>query len=559
MSFYIRSKLNRPQTTSNHNRPLDNSAIKDSRLVKQYTTPKMGREKENLYDENIKLKSQLNEQTQQLLYAKSKIQQLERELQRFENLIEDSIKPETSQQKVQIERYGLIMKMKTKQKQLILELQNKTKELIELKKTMRYTNYQELEIELKNYIDETLRLRQKLEYNEQMIAIQSSAEPLEKQILHLEKTIKVLQRDNIELNSKQLNNDVITSKLQIQLEESLKQNEKQLNEIIHYEQMVKELNEYNRQCNDLISQLQIQNKVWVQSQQNTTSEELFKIQSQLESLQNKYSQEMEMKNQEIRSLKIEVQRLNLQIQEMEKIIENQEDKIREIECSVYSPVSRVGNIESPLQNGFKIMQIEMKSQVMKKKLPRVQFTDIREICMRVKLNLVKHKVEYQDIEKYFNDSEELSIHQVKNILHKPPFEIHDHQQIKLLSRYLVEDNSEDYLIYDQDRTNQTTIIKSVMKKIVGKYEILENEEEQSILQSIQQKLNPSLIETIQMMLTKKKNLQQGTCEQSDLDQALKFHEIQFTHKEQERFNLICFEVSNSLEIINYERLLTYFK
>ncbi|CAD8151382.1 unnamed protein product [Paramecium pentaurelia] len=559
MSFYIRSKLNRPQTTSNHNRPLDNSAIKDSRLVKQYTTPKMGREKENLYDENIKLKSQLNEQTQQLLYARSKIQQLERELQRFENLIEDSIKPETSQQKVQIERYGLIMKMKTKQKQLILELQNKTKELIELKKTMRFTNYQELEIELKNYIDETLRLRQKLEYNEQMIAIQSSAEPLEKQILHLEKTIKVLQRDNIELNSKQLNNDVITSKLQIQLEESLKQNEKQLNEIIHYEQMVKELNEYNRQCNDLISQLQIQNKVWVQSQQNTTSEELFKIQSQLESLQNKYSQEMDMKNQEIRSLKIEVQRLNLHIQEMEKIIENQEDKIREIECSVYSPVSRVGNIESPLQNGFKIMQIEMKSQVMKKKLPRVQFTDIREICMRVRLNLVKHKVEYQDIEKYFNDSEELSIHQVKNILHKSPFEIHDHQQIKLLSRYLVEDNSEDYLIYDQDRTNQTTIIKSVMKKIVGKYEILDNEEEQSILQSIQQKLNPSLIETIQMMLTKKKNLQPGTCEQSDLDQALKFHEIQFTHKEQERFNLICFEVSNSLEIINYERLLTYFK
>ncbi|CAD8148051.1 unnamed protein product [Paramecium octaurelia] len=559
MSYYIRPKLNRPQTTSNHNRPLDNSAIRDSRLVKQYTTPKMGREKENLYDENIKLKSQLNELTQQLLYARSKIQQLERELQRFENLIEDSIKPETSQQKVQIERYGLIMKMKTKQKQLVLELQNKTKELIELKRTMRFTNYQELEIELKNYIDETLRLRQKLEYNEQMIAIQSSAEPLEKQILHLEKTIKVLQRDNIELNSKQLNNDVITSKLQVQLDESIKQNEKQLNEIIRYEQMVKELNEYNRQCNDIISQLQLQNKVQVQSQQNTTSEELFKVQSQLEILQNKYQQDMDLKNQEIRSLKTEVQRLNLHIQELEKIIENQEDKIREIECSVYSPVSRAGNAESPLQNGFKIMQIEMKSQVMKKKLPRVQFIDIREICMRVRLNLVKHKVQYQDIEKYFNDSEELSIHQVKNILHKPPFEIHDHQQIKLLSRYLVEDNSQDYLIYDQDRTNQTSIIKSVMKKIVGKYEILQNEEEKSILQSIQQKLNPSLIETIQMMLTKKKNLQPGTCEQSDLDQALKFHEIQFTHREQERFNLICFEVSNSLEIINYEGLLTYFQ
>ncbi|CAD8054947.1 unnamed protein product [Paramecium primaurelia] len=114
-------------------------------------------------------------------------------------------------------------------------------------------------------------------------------------------------------------------------------------------------------------------------------------------------------------------------------------------------------------------------------------------------------------------------------------------------------------MYDQDRTTQTAIINSVMKKIVGKYEILSSEEEQSILKSIQQKLNPSLIETIQMMLTKKKNLLPGTCEQCDLDQALKFHEIQFSHREQERFNLICFEVSNSLDIINYERLLTYFK
>ncbi|CAD8062062.1 unnamed protein product [Paramecium sonneborni] len=486
MSYYVRSKLIRPSTTSNHDRPLDNSSVRESRLVKQNTTFKTGREKENLYDENIKLKSQLNEQTQLLLQSRSKVQQLERELQRFKNLIEDSIKPETSQQKIQIERYGLIMKMKNKIKQLILELQSKSKELIKLKRTMRFTNFQELEIELKNYIDETLRLRSKLEYNEQMIAVQSSAEPLEKQILHLEKTIKILQKDNQEYNSKQLNNDFITSKLQIQLEETLKQNEKQFKEIINFEQMVKELNEYNRQCNDLISQLQLQIKAQMQSHQNTTQEELLKIQSSYEQLQIKYSQEIDTKGQEIRSLKTEIQRLNLHIQDMEKIIEIQEDKIREIEYSVYSPVAKVGQIESPLQNGFKIMQIEMKQQIINKKLPRVQFTDIREICMKVRLNLVRNRVQYQEIEDYFNEQEELSIHQLKNILHKPPFEIQDHQQIKLFSRYLVEDNSEDYVIYDQDRKNKTSIIKSVMKKIVGKYEILSNEQELSILQSIQQ-------------------------------------------------------------------------
>jgi hypothetical protein len=51
------------------------------------------------------------------------------------------------------------MKLKTKQKQLVEELINKTKEVDTLKRTQKTTHIQELEIELQNFMDETIRLR----------------------------------------------------------------------------------------------------------------------------------------------------------------------------------------------------------------------------------------------------------------------------------------------------------------------------------------------------------------------------------------------------------------
>jgi hypothetical protein len=47
---------------------------------------------------------------------------------------------------------------------------------------------------------------------------------------------------------------------------------------------------------------------------------------------------------------------------------------------------------------------------LKKKLPKVQYTDIRYVCMRMKLNLVRNKVPSSEVEKYFSEYEEMSIH-----------------------------------------------------------------------------------------------------------------------------------------------------
>lgn len=57
-----------------------------------------------------------------------------------------------------------------------------------------------------------------------------------------------------------------------------------------------------------------------------------------------------------------------------------------------------------------------------------------------------------------------------------PFCITDAKDLTLLCRYLVEDNQEEFLIFDEERHNNVTVVKSIIKKLIGKFELFtENE------------------------------------------------------------------------------------
>ena len=53
-----------------------------------------------------------------------------------------------------------------------------------------------------------------------------------------------------------------------------------------------------------------------------------------------------------------------------------------------------------------------------------------------------------------------------------------------MARYLVENNEEDHVLLDFNRTSETIIIKSIFKKLVGSYSLLSKEEEHSIYDRI---------------------------------------------------------------------------
>jgi hypothetical protein len=45
---------------------------------------------------------------------------------------------------------------------------------------------------------------------------------------------------------------------------------------------------------------------------------------------------------------------------------------------------------------------------------------------------------------------------------------------------MVEDNSEEYVLYDENQVNDVCIIKSVLKKLIGKYSLFTETEENQI-------------------------------------------------------------------------------
>ena len=53
-----------------------------------------------------------------------------------------------------------------------------------------------------------------------------------------------------------------------------------------------------------------------------------------------------------------------------------------------------------------------------------------------------------------------------------------------MTRYLVEDNYDDYVIYDEDRYNELHIVKCIFKKLIGKYELFTEEESYRTLEEL---------------------------------------------------------------------------
>jgi len=52
---------------------------------------------------------------------------------------------------------------------------------------------------------------------------------------------------------------------------------------------------------------------------------------------------------------------------------------------------------------------------------------------------------------------------------REPFSIENYDKRQLLARYLVEDNSEEVVTYNEELSADCNIVKSVFKKLVGRY------------------------------------------------------------------------------------------
>lgn len=58
-------------------------------------------------------------------------------------------------------------------------------------------------------------------------------------------------------------------------------------------------------------------------------------------------------------------------------------------------------------------------------------------------------------------------------LKSEPFNLTNESSALLIARYLVEDNQDDFIMFDVNRSNNVRMVKDVFKKLIGKYELME--------------------------------------------------------------------------------------
>ena len=166
---------------------------------------KIAIEKEKLYIENMTLKVKINELIEMLTKHKAKISQLERELQKKEEI-------STSTNNITSNSY-LVKLLKQKVKDLKAELQGKDNELEKQKQNMKLSKYLEMELEVKAYMDECTRLRH---YLEEVLKEQDNEEKTDKNIsqsidIKTVNLLKIIEDNNKEIQKlkEKIKNDAV--------------------------------------------------------------------------------------------------------------------------------------------------------------------------------------------------------------------------------------------------------------------------------------------------------------------------------------------------------------
>jgi hypothetical protein len=72
------------------------------------------------------------------------------------------------------------------------------------------------------------------------------------------------------------------------------------------------------------------------------------------------------------------------------------------------------------------------------------------------------------------EEEYITMHEVKEILRGYPFELSE-EESHMLARYMIEDSMKDHVYVDLNNEQKRSVVKSILKALVGDYRILEGE------------------------------------------------------------------------------------
>ncbi|CAD8191037.1 unnamed protein product [Paramecium pentaurelia] len=470
-----------------------------------------------------------------------------------------------------------------KLKQARLLIQEKQIEIDNLKKSTRYMRLQEMENELcttklkfeflNKQFNEILKTEsdvnkfqkltvQTIELEEQLRQFQNSHQKQKKKILNLRQELLTCQamKDKYKKQYEQAQTD---------FEKFKKDHEQEIQKKNKYKETIENL---NQQLSDKQGKIQsLENDLNKQKMLVSQKQRQFKeLEDQYQTKKSWLTNKREAPSifQEI--LDEKVNKNNIIITDDDEMISSVkvgsdskivfDDDIKEKSQIIPNRISIESAKEE--QKPQQIINSIQETEQIKQKLPRVNFCDVENIGKFLKYQLLQEKIPIEDIHSFFNQKQEITIIELVDILSAYPFNIQDNKQALLLARYLIEDNSQQFVDYRPQQLNDVCIIKSVLKNVIGKYIIMSEEQQQNIMLSIAQqvwKFRQLIVEQIKMNLQKKTNSQFCEfCDENDFKSALQSSNIVLDDKQKEFLGQFIFKEFNGNKLFDYKGLIDKF-
>ncbi|KAM3138236.1 hypothetical protein pb186bvf_009713 [Paramecium bursaria] len=413
---------------------------------------------EKLYEEQLQMKSIVNQLRDENIKLKTRNVNLEVSIDYFKKDLQKctDIINQMEQTGVMKRFYSkpstdnnMILQLKTQVKQLRQDLQDREDELLGMKKSSKHTKFVELEIEKKSFQDETVRLKS---YIDELVQQNMYAQQQEKDKQNMEQLIQ--QRDNLIRN------------MQSDLEQYAAENQSQQDKI---HQIVQAYQDMERQ----FSKLDIESK--------TKNNQLIKQVQQLK-VELKRQQEQ---NDVLIKQKQQQQPLNAQ---------KQQSYLKKPAQQTKQPYQSPGkNLDKSLQN----QPVTQKPQSAQKRVQSakpiynsiekaVMMADLDEVIQEIKYRLISENIPSNKIDQLlFQDkSQKSTIQQLQDKLQQAPFYIEKDQSL-LMARYLVEKSDQQYPYQHNPQLSlDNSLIRGLFLKTIGYWACYDQVEEKVIQLSL---------------------------------------------------------------------------
>jgi hypothetical protein len=194
----------------------------------------------------------------------------------------------------------------------------------------------------------------------------------------------------------------------------------------------------------------------------------------------------------------------------------------------------------------------------RRRLPKVMLSDVQDLGLELNMRLKIKKTGYTEAEKMCFDRVKgatINIKEMKEIVSNEPFCVRNPDQIEVLSRYLIENNNEEYIFYDEDCKNDTTIVKSVIKKLIGPVNLIEESASKKIFEdlvTIFNKFRQSIKEATLM------HNKSGFVTRKDLQDVSRYLELDFSAAQVDFMMLKMFEYADDVHKLSLDKLLEIF-